>query len=72
METRTMEICKRCNGTGVVKHEVLVDPHKGEYEVTHSDCKPCLGNGRMIRIVTDELYPWVQGPATSSLWRFEK
>jgi DnaJ-class molecular chaperone len=72
MEERSMVICTHCQGTGVRRIETLVDHHKGEYEVTHSDCSVCEGTGRRVRILTDNLYPWRQGPSTSDLWGFDK
>jgi DnaJ-class molecular chaperone len=45
-------ICPICEGTGTKSWEVLVDPHKGDYESKQDLCPNCKGQGRMKKTVT--------------------
>lgn len=59
-DKRSFEIvlCPKCQGEGILKHEVMIDYHKREYDVEISECSGCDGKGRLrkeVKIVYSKL-----------------
>lgn len=54
VEKNVVELCPQCKGIGTITKEELVDYHRNDYETIRSECKFCLGDGRVV-VVTKEL-----------------
>lgn len=47
-ETKKLQSCLVCSGTGRTSRNELTDYHKREYDTFHEDCHKCAGQGRII------------------------
>lgn len=47
-ETKKIQSCPACSGTGRTSRNELTDYHKREYDTFHEDCHKCAGQGRII------------------------
>jgi DnaJ-class molecular chaperone len=43
-----IEVCPRCKGEGITKHQELEDYHHRTYKVSYEVCESCKGSGRVI------------------------
>lgn len=42
-----IQLCKTCDGKGVIEEHECTNYHKHEYDVHFRDCKTCEGTGRL-------------------------
>ena len=55
---REIIICPKCEGTGEIRWDELVNYHKNDYETHYATCKACAGTGRVVKTTEVTFKPY--------------
>ena len=56
---KTIVLCEKCEGSGYTHHSELTNYHKGEYDDWIDCCWACQGSGRLVKITTVKVEPYI-------------